>query len=193
MDSSESPVHGQQEGSAYNGRVGLLPLFRSLITVTAWGEAATGQGAGMAVNPEIPTRASAWPLASLMEESMRIWSGDRGAVGFSLVERTSVSVPARRLHRDESPLQNRVRVRRPEQLIKEGKQAAHWTRRGLAYSRVDTWSLTSLQRPRDGHRSTKRIGPCRCRRLAVVEKEDRSLDECPGSPGFSPKTSARAE
>ena len=44
MDSSESPVHGQQEGSAYNGHfesVCYHPLFL-LITVTAWREAATG-------------------------------------------------------------------------------------------------------------------------------------------------------
>ena len=39
MDSSESPVHGQQEGSAYNGHFESVcdhPLFCSMITVTAW-------------------------------------------------------------------------------------------------------------------------------------------------------------
>ena len=39
MDSSESPVHGEQEGSAYNGHfesVCYHPLFCSVVTGTAW-------------------------------------------------------------------------------------------------------------------------------------------------------------
>ncbi len=88
------------------------------------------------------------------------------------------AIPARRIHHHESSAPNRAVVRfynkrgTAEQWIKEGKQAAHWTRPSchrfranevrlqlsvLAYNlgilwrrlvlpaRIDTWSLTSLQ------------------------------------------------
>ena len=243
MDSSESPVHGQQEGSAYNGHFETVcyhPLFLftdhgdcvaaklrpgNVSSADDWEELlvpeidrqqAEGQrvafradaafarpaiyevlearGVQYAIrvpankNLELaiedllfrsPGRPSHQPVGPVQECPVSGGELDHAETdrGESRAPRRR-AVPARRLHRDESPALNRAVVRfynkrgTAEQWIKEGKQAAHWTRLSchrfranevrlqlsvLAYNlgnlwrrlvlpkRIERWSLTSLQ------------------------------------------------
>ena len=139
MDSSESPVHGAQEGSAYNGHFASVcyhPLFlfneHGDCVAATLRPATTGsrnwQHASMAFRarraPEIYDRATRLALSRSIAYQAKSWTTpDRT---------TAVTVPPRRLHRDEhdpaEPFGRPGTTSAGRSWIKEGKQATHWTR-----------------------------------------------------------------
>ena len=186
MDSSESPVHGQQEGSAYNGHFETVcyhPLFLF-----------NDHGDCLAAKLRSGNVSSADDWDDLLLPEIERQQADVQRVAFRADAAFARPTPRRVVAKVEHHIgelfprvgfivtdlarSNRAVVRfynkrgTAEQWIKEGKQAAHWTRLSchrfranevrlqlsvLAYNlgnlwrrlvlprRIESWSLTSLQ------------------------------------------------
>jgi len=154
MDSTESPVHGQQEGSAYNGHFESV-CYHPLLLFNGHGDCLAAK-----LRPGNVHSAEDWDELLLPEIERQQAAGKqvafRGDAAFAKPEIYEA-------------LEERGAA---EQWIKEGKQATHWTRLSChrfranevrlqlsvpAYNlgnlwrrlglphRIKTWSLTSLQ------------------------------------------------
>ena len=118
MDSTESPVHGQQEGSAYNGHFESVCYHPLLLQ---HGDCLFGESLpSMAESLESRNRGPGGSLGSTPPSPTILHLGELfPRVGFIV---TNMSLPSRSVVR----FYNKRGT--AEQWIKEGKQATHWTR-----------------------------------------------------------------